>query len=378
MPNNKGLNYWYMLKSVVKIMLPFALLFFSAVIHAQVYDKKSGGGKPDPQLSQKDNDYLNRQDKVFLDTINSILSAYPPAFPEYRERSQAKLLMDAVFHEHSAVYRAPVQQFFRNKIDRIIKELETTSVEKGVRIWKVYNMGFIARTKTVTIAFDLVTGITGGTSDFAMSRDQVDRLVKQCDALLISHWHPDHADKIIAQCFLDNHLPVVAPEQVWANDSIHPQITHLKRIAEDKQQLRLRDYSLDIIVYPGHQMKAIDNNVYLITTPEGFSLAHLGDQINEGDFMVDYEWIDRVAQKHKVDVLMPNAWTTDIFRIVRGFDPKLVMPGHEIEMGHTVWDRLPYWGDDEYLGLNYEVLKKSKYPVLVTIWGESYHYLPRK
>lgn len=94
--------------------------------------------------------------------------------------------------------------------------------------------------------------------------------------------------------------------------------------------------------------------------------------------MVDYDWIDSVAQKHKVDVVMPNAWTTDIFRIVRGFNTKLVMPGHEIEMGHTVWDQLPYWGDDEYLGFNYETLKKSKYPVAVTIWGESYYYEPKK
>ena len=33
----------------------------------------------------------------------------------------------------------------------------------------------------------------------------------------------------------------------------------------------------------------------------------------------------------------------DILRIARGFDPELVVPGHELEPGHTVWDRLPYW-----------------------------------
>jgi hypothetical protein len=46
-------------------------------------------------------------------------------------------------------------------------------------------------------------------------------------------------------------------------------------------------------------------------------------------------------------------------------------------MGHTVWDRLPYWGDDEYLGLNYADLKRSEFPLVVTTWGESYHYLPK-
>jgi L-ascorbate metabolism protein UlaG (beta-lactamase superfamily) len=364
--------------NTIRFLIGIFLFFTLSKSFAQVYDKRKEAGKPDPQLSQKDNDFVDRQDKVFLDTVNAILARYPPTIPENKERAMAKLLMDAVFHDPYAVYRKPTQIFFRERVDEIIKELETTRIDKGVRIWKVYNIGFIARTKSVTMAFDLVTGITGGSSDFAMSADQVDRLVKQCDVLFISHRHPDHADKIIAESFLQMGLPVVAPDQAWQNDSIHSRITHLERIAEKKQHLQLKNNSLDLIVYPGHQMKAIDNNVYLVTTSEGIVLAHIGYQINEDDFMIDFNWIDQVAKNHKVDVLMPNAWTTDIFRIVRGFNPKLVMPGHEIEMGHVVWDRLPYWGDDAYLGLNYAELKKSKYPVLVTVWGESYHYVPGK
>ncbi|HEX5025715.1 MAG TPA: hypothetical protein VFV68_10600, partial [Agriterribacter sp.] len=184
-------------------------------ISAQQYDKKKAAGKPDPQLSQKDNDYIDRQDQVFLDTIRVMLSKYPATVPEHRERNMAKLLLDAVFHDAYAVYRVPAQQFFRQRVDQVIKELETTKVEKGVRIWKVYNMGFIARTKTVTIAFDLVTGITSGSPGFAMSAEQVSRLAAQCDVLLISHRHPDHADKEMALQFLVRGLPVVAPDQVW-------------------------------------------------------------------------------------------------------------------------------------------------------------------
>jgi len=359
------------------LVVLMSLVFFGpGRVVAQVYNKKEIGGKPDPQLSQKDNDYLDRQAKVFLDTVNSILLTNPPALPENRERGMAKLLMDAVFHENFAVYRKPAQQFYRERVDRVIKELETTKVEKGVRIWKVYNMGFIARTKTVTIAFDLVTGITSSSPDFAMSAEQVSRLAKQCDALLISHRHFDHADKTMAQQFLNYGLPVVTPAQAWKDDSIHQRITHLERVAEKVQQLKLKKAKIDLVVYPGHQMQAIDNNVYLVTTPEGITLAHTGDELNENEFMIDYDWIDQVAKHHKVDVLMPNAWTMDILRVTKGFNPKVVMPGHEIEMGHTVWDRLPYWGDDQYLELTYEKLKKSSYPVLVMVWGESYHYVP--
>jgi len=269
-----------------------------------------------------------------------------------------------------------VQQFFHERVNKVIKDLEETEVLEGVRIWKIYDMGFITRTKTVTLAFDLVSGITSGSQDFAMNADEMNRIVKQCDALLITHRHADHAEKNVAERFIDYGLPVLSLDEVWLEDPIHSKIIHPDRVAAKTQKLKLQNYSLDLVVFPGHQMQSIPNNVYLLTTPEGITLAHTGDQINEGDFMTDFEWIDRLAENHKVDVLMPIAWTTDIFRIVKGFNPKLVVPGHELELGHTVWDRLPYWGDDKYLGLNYAELKASKYPVVVLIWGESYQYVP--
>jgi hypothetical protein len=156
---------------------------------AQFHDPKKGGGSPDKQLSQKDNDYLDRQAKVFLDTIQSILSINPPSIPEARERGYAKLLMDAVFHEHYAAFRKPPQEFFQARMDKVIEELENTKVESGARIWKLYNMGFIVRTKSVTLAFDFASGITSGSEKFAINDEKINRIVKQCDALFVSHKH---------------------------------------------------------------------------------------------------------------------------------------------------------------------------------------------
>ena len=344
---------------------------------AQMALTPGGGGLPDPQLSQKDNDYLDRQAKVFLDSVQALLSVYPPVIHEGRERSMAKLLMDAVFHEKYAAFRKPAQEFFHGQTDHLIRNLEQTIVKKGAMIWKVYNMGFIVRTKSVTIAFDLVRGATAGSPDFTLTTEETDRIVKQCDVLFISHKHNDHADKAVAENFLNSGKPVITPEEVWKNDPIFPGITHLERVSEKVQKLTLKDNrTLDVIIYPGHQLTSAINNVSMITTAEGITIAHTGDQINEGEMMGDFEWIDQVSKNHKVDILMPNAWTTDIFRIVRGFNPTLVVPGHEIELGHTVWDRLPFWGDDKYLELNYADLKRSKYPVVVLVWGESYSFNP--
>jgi hypothetical protein len=45
------------------------LILFSSDLVAQFHNRLEGGGKPDPQLSQRDNDFIDRQDAVFLDTI---------------------------------------------------------------------------------------------------------------------------------------------------------------------------------------------------------------------------------------------------------------------------------------------------------------------
>jgi len=134
---------------------------------------------------------------------------------------------------------------------------------------------------------------------------------------------------------------------------------------------------LKVVVYPGHQMKKTINNVTLVLTPEGINFAHLGDQINEGDFMVDFDWIDHVKEHFKVDFIMPTVWANDLVRITRGFDPKMVFLGHANELGHPVYDRDPFWGDTVFSEPSLKALLKSDYPVLMTTWGESYHYMPK-
>jgi L-ascorbate metabolism protein UlaG (beta-lactamase superfamily) len=336
-------------------------------------------GIPDPQLGQEDNDFMDRQAAVFLDSVRSVINNFPPARQDGIQRGYAKLLLDAVFHDKFAAFRNPAQNFFHEQAGKAIRELEQTKVGSGLRIWKIYDMGFIVRSRSVTMAFDLVSGATSGSKDFALNSEELDRLVRQCDVLFISHRHADHAEKSVAERFIRSGKPVVSPLQVWANDSISREIQHPERSADKVQTIQLTGgRTLRAVIFPGHQGKGIDNNCVLVTTPEGISVAHIGDQINEGDFMADFEWIDQVSRHHQVDVLMTNAWTMDIFRIVRGFNPGLVLPGHELELGHTVWDRLPYWGDDAYLKLNYAELKKSNYPVIALIWGESVDYRPSR
>lgn len=334
----------------------------------------------DPSMNEIEDHYLNRQAQAFLNEISTTIRAIPPQYPLTRERELSLFLLDALLHDKYAAHRPPVQRFYKTQIITALDDIQNLSVTEGAKIWKLYNMGFIVRTQSITIAFDLTSGESAESDGFTIPKDIMAQIINQCDALFISHRHRDHKDLWIAEQFITQDKPVVAPTQVWAGEPIHKKITHLKREAHTLQKLSIKNKTieLDVVIYPGHQMSSHENNVPLIFSPEGISFVHMGDQINEGSFVVDYEWIDRVKEHHKVDILLPPSWTNEILRIVKGFNPSLVIPGHENELGHTLDDRVPFWGDSEYLELTYAELKASNYPVILMTWGESYHYTPNK
>jgi len=311
--------------------------------------------------------FYNRQAEATLDLLEKTLLRFPPALPEALERQMALLTLDGVLHDVGAPKRPAVQEFFHSRMEYALEEMGATRVEKGAVVWKLYNHGFVVRTPSVTIGFDLVRGHSAGEDGFPISDHLMEQIVRHCDVLFISHRHRDHADEFVAQNFIDLNKPVVAPDEVWAGKPIHEQITHLEREVHKKQSVSVKNGSqiLEVTLYPGHQGQDIPNNVSLVFSPEGISFAQTGDQSNADDFT----WIDEVGRNHNVDLLLPNCWTTDISRMIRGFDPKLVITGHENELGHSVDHREPFW-------LTYDRLQDANAPFLLMTWGESFHYRP--
>ena len=314
--------------------------------------------------------FINQQDKITLSFVNEALEKYPPSIDEPLERRMAMLMLDGVLHEKQAAHRSAVQKFLHERIMLAVSEIKQTNVKEGAMIWKLYNHGFIIRTASVTFGFDLVRAHSAKAEGFAIADDLMQQIVDQCDALFISHRHRDHGDEWVAQSFIDQNKPVVAPPEVWQDQPIHKKITHLKREAHTFQVLNIQNgkQNLAVVNYPGHQGSNIENNVPLVFTPEGMSFTQTGDQSGP---VSDWDWIDQVGDHNRVDVLFPNCWTPDIQRMVKGFQPQLVMTGHENEMGHTIDHRESNW-------LTYTRLKGSLVPSILMTWGESYHYIPKK
>lgn len=319
--------------------------------------------KPD-SFHKRPDAYLDWQSKQLLNAIDSILHTHKPQIKEPYERHLAMLIMDAVLHDIDAPHRKSVQSFYHNRISLVLEQLQNEQIASGMKVWKLYNMATIMRTESITIAFDITKAGSAGADGFMLSDEVIEKIANESDALFITHYHRDHADEEVAKTFIKLGKPVVAPPDIWKEKEIYNEITHMDRKAHEIQKLRLdkKEMDLNVVVYPGHQGADILNNVILIYTPEGYTLCHTGDQ----SFKADFDWIDDVHVHHKIDILIPNCWTTDPPRAARGFHPHLIIPAHENELGHTIDHREAYT-------LNYSKWNVPYNKIIMT-WGESFHY----
>lgn len=313
--------------------------------------------------------FLDQQARVTLDLVNEALIANPPSLQENLTRKMALIMIDNVLHEEKAQHRSAVQEFYRKRIENAIIEIGTVKVNSGAMIWKLYNHTFIVKTPTITIGFDIQRGIPGN-ENFAFSKEMINRLIDHVDVLFITHYHGDHADNWVASRFIEQNKPVISPPGLWEQMPLYNSIIHPERTIDKIQEINLplKKIKLQTVVCPGHQGSNILNNVYLVYSPEGNCFAHTGDQ----SFNDDLNWIDKIGDQYSIDVLMINSWSYyPEYRLARGFRPRLIIPGHENELNHTIDHREPYW-------LNYTRLGNDpSWPWIQMAPGEKYHYVSR-
>lgn len=301
--------------------------------------------------------------------VDYIMKTYPPSLEEFPARRAALIRLDDILHIESAPHKAIVQNYYRHRLQLAIAEIEHTRVTDGMRVWKLYNHGFLVRTPTVSFTFDIVPGVDR-VPEFAIPDDLLKRLVAQSDATFISHLHFDHANQKVAKMFLAENKPVVAPEGLWSDSpELASRLTYPRRAVDMTHSIPVQNgaNALKVVAYPGHQSKAPIVNVHLVTTPDGYTVVQTGDQSGYEGPGGDFDWLAQVGRDHVVDVLLVNCWANQLGREIRGVNPELVITGHENEMGHTVDHREDYTQ-------TYNHLFEVRYPFVLMTWGESYLY----
>jgi L-ascorbate metabolism protein UlaG (beta-lactamase superfamily) len=282
-------------------------------------------------------------------------SALTPA--EEPVHRAALIRLDDILHIESAPSKPLIQNWYKRRMDHTLARLEKApKPATGIRITKLYDHGFIVDHPQGSFGIDIVRGQPNFPA-FHMSPQTLVGFLNRIDALFISHFHNDHADPETATRLFAAKKPILGPADVFREvPALQNQLTVFERSVTQRHTLG----NLSFIAFPGHQGKPITNNCWAITTPNGVTVMHTGDQSNDDDFA----WIDNVHTHTKVDVLLPNCWTPQPLRMVAGIKPKLIVPGHENEMGHTVPHR-------EDWTQTFDRFHNAAAPMLPLCWGES-------
>lgn len=301
-----------------------------------------------------------------LSWAGNTLDANPPNSGDTFLRAQALLMLDEPLHLRSAPELRCVEQFLRSRIDKAIEQMHAESVEEGLTLWKLYNHGWVVKTAHHAWAHDLYEG-SGRAS---ISEAQIDAILAQVEALFCSHWHGDQTSIPVLKRALALKKPVFVspwPEGDWGAQLEAALFGELKDADARRGITVVEPGSSDeaapglvFRAHPGHQGRFV--NIVFAVFADSLCVVQTGDQFSEEDFA----WIDKAAEDRAVDVLLPNVWTLDLRRMIRGFRPRVVVPGHENELGHAFEHREPY--DQAYELLNEESTERH-----VMAWGERLH-----
>lgn len=248
--------------------------------------------------------------------IQTTLRSFPPCSGNNEMRKEAILELDAYLKDDSLNWKPDMVDLYRNMIDFVDLEI-TEHVASGARIWSMYNHGFIIKTPSTVIAFDLVHG-------YAPWRYQIpDSILEQIDVLFISHGHEDHRDMGIMRKIMAFGGKVVVPmEGSQVNENMIP-------LAADGE-----------VTVDGLQVKAYDGlhadlpvRMFFVTTPEGLTIMHTGDN----------QTSETLPDRLTVDILLLNAWVNEsgsasaivgTQNSIKKLSPKLTILGHIQELGH--------------------------------------------
>ncbi len=303
----------------------------------------------------KEDAYLMKQAAQMFRLADEALTANPPAVGAPMARKLALYNLDAMLHEVKYDNSEPFCEFIDSRVGKVIEDLKVP-VKKGMKVYKIYNHGFVVRTKSATIAFDVVRGACKGQK--LLSDGQVAEIVENCDVLFLTHNHGDHVDRYVADRFIQAGKPVVAADEILAKVE---GVTHYRSETEvlDREVMLKDGDVLKVKIFPGKQSQMMCN-VYVVTTPDKYVVAHTGDQYNAEHM----EWIAGIKEvAPRIDALMINCWSYKLPEAIEGFNPRYVITGHENEMGHTIDHREAFW-------LTFQKLEPVKHDYVVMAWGE--------
>ncbi len=294
--------------------------------------------------------------------------------------------------ENRQVKNNPIRDLYVHQMLKALQEIESCTVKTDVVVWQLYNMGYIIKTPTVTMGFDVVRGLKKHNWGWNIPDEILRGLVRCLDVLFVTHyadhyhehtdtwWHTDHCDTGIVSLMQKAGKHVVLPA---GNENYFEKYEHTV-FAGDDQSISLP--GMEVTSYAGphvYQDNPVETplRVFKVVTGEGKKILFTGD--------FDYIAESSVPHQTDLDILFlrcggvsplyddQNPYDLgddeDAFHIgTQEFKTKYVVAGHLGELSH------PTGGGRESYETAFKIFARFADTVkinrLILFWGEKYHF----
>jgi len=296
-----------------------------------------------------------------LAVAGGALRDHPPGDGDWQVRKEALLLLDCALNvRRGSRWRRDVGRFYQDFMARAVEEIVSSRPAEGLRLWKIYNMGFVVRSRRHCVGFDIHPGRR---LDPKLTVEQMRALAGALDVAFVSHIHVDHLHTGFARMMLEAGKTVVLPASYrpWLRG---PGVI---RVYND-YRTPIRIGGIEARCYPGWQRLLARNCVYVVNL-EGFRIAHNGDNTRQRLYR-------RLGNEEDLDVVLANCWS-GMGRWADAADPDLLVTGHENEIGHGLSMRAPFrhtYDRLDRLGLAPGPDGPARARCEILSWGEGLHF----
>ena len=270
--------------------------------------------------------------------------------------------------EDRQAFKEVVREYCAGARERVCAEVAAAKIPDGsLRLWRIYNMGYIIKGPTHTVAiditarpkfYDVVEGrFMPDTNVVVWSEADWKRLANLADMIFVTHPHGDHYDRAGIEAFVEAKKPVVVPCDLVAYTASRPPkegpdgkyVVEKEILTTAPCCVKLTEDHLGPVDvggvkvrnFLGNQGKDVPCNVYLIDI-DGVLVADNGD-----NYDMDKERM--LSKCPPADVIIASTWN-NVQGMVNccagapGFDrtKSVLLPSHENELGHGVDHRESY------------------------------------
>ena len=266
-------------------------------------------------------------------------------------QAQADLCSDSTFKDYKTIrnktpetrpeHLPPIINTLEDALDKILSDIDNLPRPTDfVRMWLVYNMGYVIQTPTSLFGVDI-------------SAPSNKKIANKLDFLLITHNHTDHFSTALIEAMRDKPIVSNFIENKFKQDNT-PQTLKFGNI---EIHTKLVDHGT------GKKLKKFVTSYEIVCkdTKDNISIFHVGDAGRA----------DELIPKTKVDILIPHVSVGLKIKkcAYETIKPKLILMSHILELSHHI----NKWRWSIPFGLN-ACEKITSVKTIMPFWGEMIEY----